>query len=151
MPGEYPPIGFHFRVDFYFQGEQHPVDIGFQDVNGLAVELETESFESGGENRFTHELPVRTKYQDLVLKRGLAPASSKVYAWMKNALESFVFEPVNLGVSLLNENHDPLATWYVANAYPKRWEVSNFNAEQNSIAIETITLVYQYFTQDRFF
>ena len=151
MAGEYPPVGFHFRVDFYFQGEQHPVDVGFQDVTGLSVEMETETYVSGGENRFTHQLPTRTKFPDLVLKRGLGPASSKVYQWVKSALETYKFEPVNLGVSLLNEKHEPLATWYVVNAYPKRWEVSNFNAEQNSVAIETITLAYQYFTQDRFF
>ena len=152
MPNEYPPPSFHFRVDFYFDQEPHPVDIGFQEVTGLSVELETEQVVEGGENLYTHELPVRTRYQDLVLKRGLAPAASVVFDWIKRSLEApYLFEPVNLTVALLNEEHNPLARWNVINAYPKKWEVSAFNAEQSSIAIETLTLKYQLFTQERDF
>ena len=65
--------------------------------------------------------------------------------WCKNAFENFVFEPVNIIISLLNENHIPIQSWYVVNAIPKKWSVSSFNAEQSSIVIESITLSYQYF------
>ena len=57
--GYYPPVGFHFKVEFMGIGNDN--DSRFQSVSGLTVEYETESFKEGGENRFEHKLPVRTK------------------------------------------------------------------------------------------
>src|SRR5215813_15147338 len=65
----YPAVGFHFRVKI--DGATDDGDSRFQSVSGLTVEVETETKKEGGENRFEHVLPVRTKYPLLVLKRGL--------------------------------------------------------------------------------
>ena len=148
MAADYPPVGFHFVVSFQLF-PQSPEDIKFQEVSGLQIELETESYVEGGENRFTYQLPTRTRYADLTLKRGLSSPTSGVFLWTRNALELFEFYPVNLVVSLLNESHVPLNSWYVVNAIPKRWEISAFNAEQNSVVIETLVLSYQYFKNIR--
>lgn len=147
MADYYPPAGFHFVVVFQL-APQTLHDVQFQEVSGLSVDLETESYVEGGENRFTHQLPTRTKYADLTLKRGLVTGSG-VVSWCQNALENFIFQPVNLTVSLLNASHVPLASWYVVGAIPKRWEISGFNAEQNSAVIETLQLSYHYFTNIR--
>lgn len=139
----YPPVGFHFLVRF----ELSPQTVGdtrFQEVSGLEAEMEMENFTEGGQNRFTWQLPKRTRYSDLTLKRGLF-IRSPLIAWCRDALENFLFAPVNLTISLLNEQHQPLTSWYVVNAIPKKWSVSNLNAEENSIVIETLTLSYQYF------
>jgi phage tail-like protein len=139
----YPPVGFHFLVAF----ELFPLSVQdgrFQEVSGLNVEMQLETVREGGELRFEHQLPVRTKYSDLVLKRGLFVGSG-VYQWCQNAFENFEFQPANLVVSLLNESHLPLLLWHVIHAIPKKWDISAFNAEQNTIAIETLTLAYQYF------
>jgi phage tail-like protein len=139
----YPPVGFHFLVAF----ELFPLSVQdgrFQEVSGLNVEMQLETVREGGELRFEHQLPVRTKYSDLVLKRGLFVGSG-VYQWCQNAFENFEFQPANLVVSLLNESHLPLLSWHVIHAIPKKWDISAFNAEQNTIAIETLTLAYQYF------
>ncbi len=148
MADYYPPVGFHFSVAFQL-APQAAEDIQFQEVSGLQVELETEAFVEGGENRFTHQLPTRTRYADLTLKRGLARTTSGVYLWTRNALELYDFQPANLLVSLLNQDHLPLSSWYVVNAIPKRWEISGFNAEQNSVVIETLVLSYHYFKNTR--
>ncbi|MEZ4858757.1 MAG: phage tail protein [Flavobacteriaceae bacterium] len=34
----------------------------------------------------------------------------------------------------------------MVHAYPVKWNVSDLNAEENKIAIETIELAYNYFT-----
>ncbi|GGF24451.1 phage tail protein [Hymenobacter cavernae] len=143
----YPPTGFHFLVGFELF-PQTVQDVRFQEVSGLNVEMQMESVKEGGENRFEHQLPVRSKYADLVLKRGLLIGSG-VYQWAKNAFEDFTFQPVNLIVSLLNEQHAPLLSWHVVHALPKKWDVSAFNAEQNTIAIETLTLTYRYYNTIR--
>jgi phage tail-like protein len=139
-----PPVGFHFSVVFELF-PQTPNDFRFQEVSGLEVEMEMEQVREGGQNRFIHNLPVRNKYTDITLKRGMFIGSG-VSLWCKNAIENFVFQPANILISLLNAEHLPLQSWYVVNAIPKKWQVSNFNAQENSIAIESLVLSYNYFT-----
>ena len=138
---QYPLTGFHFVVNF----QLFPEDFRFQEVGGLDVEIEMESFVEGGQNRFTWQLPKKTRYSDITLKRGLF-TGSKVLNWCKDAIENFIFLPGNITISLLNEKHEPVQSWFVASAIPKKWSVSGFNAQENSIVVESITLSYRYFT-----
>lgn len=138
-----PAPGFHFLVAFELF-PQLPADFKFQEVSGLDVEMEMEPWKEGGQNRFTHQLPVRAKYSDIVLKRGMFFGSG-IIMWCRQAIENFTFKPVNVLISLLNSDHLPLNSWYVVNAVPKKWQVSNFNAMENSLVIETLTLNCQYF------
>ncbi|HNW50971.1 MAG TPA: phage tail protein [Prolixibacteraceae bacterium] len=140
MSNYYPPLGFHFSVEFAWSKNEFQ----FQTVSGLSVDLEVEEIAEGGENRFKHKLPVKNKYPNLVLKRGLL-IDSDLNKWCRKALEGFEFKPTDLTVKLLNEEHKPLATWNVVHAYPVKWSISDFNAEESKIMIETIELVYNYF------
>ena len=141
--GYYPPVGFHFKVEFIGIGNSN--DIRFQSVGGLSVEYDTEAFKEGGENRFEHKLPVRTKYPDLSLKRGML-TDSKIIEWCLKAFQNREFKPVQVTVTLLNEEHQPLKTWNIFNVWPKKWSVSDFNAQENSIVVESMELSYSYFT-----
>ncbi|WP_378176279.1 phage tail protein [Aquimarina sp. SS2-1] len=143
MATYYPPVGFHFSVEFTGLSSSEK-DHHFQSVSGLTVDIETEEITEGGENRFKHKIPVRTKYPNLVLKRGLL-VDSKVVDWCKKAVENFDFEPIDLIVKLLNEKHEPLLSWNIVHAYPVKWSIADFNAEESKIVIETIELVYNYY------
>lgn len=140
----YPPVGFHFVVTFNLPGIPSPQDARFMEVSGLNVEMEMESFKEGGQNRFTHQLPVRSKYDDLTLKRGMIQGSL-LRDWCRDAFDSFVFSPADLLIFLLDENHAPIYNWKVVGAIPKKWQVSNFNAGDNAIVVETLILSYKYF------
>lgn len=152
----YPLVSFHFRVEFTGVGD-NAIDNRFQSVSGLNFELETETRKEGGENRFEHVLPVRTKYPNLVLKRGMIKDSG-LKDWVISSLNALsgqvnsdnntdpLIQPKNLTVSLLNEKHNNLITWNIVRAWPKKWSISDLNAEQNSIAIESLEFNYQYFT-----
>jgi phage tail-like protein len=150
MATYYPPVSFHFKVEFGFKKEFHGVppnkdEIQFQSVSGLTVEFQTESVKEGGENRFEHELPVRTKFPSLILKRGLVKDSSLI-KWCLNTFQNLEIRPVDLEVKLLNENHDPLQTWAVKQAWPKKWAVEDLNAQDSKVMIESLELRYQNFT-----
>lgn len=140
----YPMTGFHFIVAFEMF-PQLPNDFRFQEVSGLSVDVEMESFIEGGQNRFEHQLPVRTKYSDITLKRGMFVLPSGIMAWCINATQNFIFQPTNLLISMLDETQIPVQSWYVVNAIPKRVEFSSLNAEQSQVAIETLVLSYNYF------
>ena len=139
-----PPVGFHFLVVFELF-PQTPQDFRFQEVSGLDVEIEMEPVKEGGQNRFTHQLPVRNRYTDITLKRGLFIGSG-ITLWCKNAIEDFLFVPTNVLISLLSPEHIPLQSWYIVNAVPKKIQVSNFNAQENSVVVESLVLSYNYFT-----
>ncbi|UFH55816.1 phage tail protein [Spirosoma sp. KNUC1025] len=140
--GYYPPVGFHFQVVFLGLGNDN--DQRFQSVGGLNVEFDVETVKEGGENRFEHKLPGRAKYPDLSLKRGLLKDSS-VINWCLNALKNRTISPVDINVSLLNEKHTPLMTWKVYKAWPRKWSVSDFNAGENSVVVESLDICYSYF------
>ena len=140
----YPPVGFHFGVRFNLP-EASEQDTQFRDVSGLALELEEETYIEGGENRFIQKLPVRARYSDLVLKRGLL-LDSAVRDWCETAIQDLDIQPITVWVTLLNEAHEPLQTYTFINAWPKKWSISDFNAESSEIVIESLELAYQYFT-----
>jgi len=143
MVDYYPPWSFYYKVEFGFSKNTN--DARFQTVSGLSVEYDYESFKEGGENRFEHKLPVRTKYADMVLKRGMLTDSS-VINWFLTAFRDRKFTPSNINVILMNEQGDPLRTWNVVHALPKKWVISDLNANESSVVIETMELTYQYFT-----
>ena len=143
MDAYYPPWGFYYKVEFSISQDTN--DARFQTVSGLGVEYDYESFKEGGENRFEHKLPVRTKYSDMVLKRGML-ADSTVIKWFLDAFRNREFKPSDVNVILMNEKGTPLRTWKVTHAIPKKWMVSDFNANENSVVIETMELTYRYFT-----
>lgn len=140
---ETPQVGFHFLVVFEIF-PQFPNDIRFQEVSGLSVEVEMETRAEGGEHRFVHQLPVRSKYGDVTLKRGKFMFTGLTH-WCRQATEEFNFKPSNVLISLLNEQHIPLSNWYLINAIPKRFEVAGINAQNNEIVVETLVLSYQYY------
>lgn len=140
----YPPVGFHFRVDFDLPGAAD-ADIRFREVSGLSMELEEESYNEGGENRYVQKFPVRARYPDLVLKRGLLTRNSAVFDWCRAAIQEMDIQPVTIWVTLLNERHEPLQTYTVFNAWPKKWSISDFNAESSDLVLESLDMAYQFF------
>jgi phage tail-like protein len=139
----YPPVGFHFKVEFQGIGNGDN-DTRFQEVSGLTAEVTTEELAVGGENRFTYRLPSRVKYNNLVLKRGMLKDSGLI-TWLTNAIENFEFKPVDVNVYLLNEQHQVSIAWIFTQAYPVKWAISDFKAQESAVVVETIELAYQYY------
>jgi phage tail-like protein len=159
-----PALGLHFTVSFAdFQGD---VDGKFKEVSGISVELETGmTVNEGGENRFQVRLPGKTKYPNLVLKRGFISAGSALATWMYKSIQGGMdekIEPKSLTVSLMGgkekpnpKNKDenitviePILSWTFENAYPVKVELSQFNSQatgDSAIVVETLTLAYNYF------
>lgn len=146
MASYYPPVGFHFTVEFGDLPNPKGLDVCFQSASGLEVSLETETLKEGGENRFEHVLPTRTKYTSLTLKRGLLlKEQSGITAWCIEAFKNRRVKPANLTVSLLNQEHNPLVVWQIFHAWPKSWKFNELNADKGEIFVETLELHYNRF------
>lgn len=147
MATDYQMVGFHFRVKFLNLPRDTEVDIRFQSVTGLDVQLEKESIKEGGENRFEHGVAVRSKYTALTLKRGmLTPNDSGLTKWLQDAFQNLMVVPIaKVNVELLNEAHDILMQWELSHVWPLSWKVAELNAERGEVLIETLELNYNYF------
>lgn len=142
----YPIPAFHFKVTFELDGVDEN-DFRFQEVSGLSSEAAVETLHEGGENRFSHRLPGRAKFPNLVLKRGYV-GNSRLIAWFRDAIEALDITPVNVTVSLLDEaQKEVVNTWNFVKAWPLKWSFSSLNAQNNALTIETVELSYQYFTR----
>lgn len=141
-----PPVSFFFSLQIDDLGS---IDSGFQEVSGLNAKMETETIKEGGENQFAHKVPGRVTFEDLVLKRGLVVNGSPLADWFQETIGrglSKKIEPKNVTLQLLDAaTHDPLMAWNFVNAFPVSWSVSDFNAKESAISIETLTLTYNYF------
>jgi len=143
-----PPVAYAFRVVFAENGMKD--ETSFQEVSGIGGEMQVEEVVEGGETRFVHRLPTGVKFKPLVLKRGVAPATSALAKWCRSTLEGGLGRQVltvPLTVYLLDEEGNPLRAWLFANAFPTQWEIGTFDAMNNAVAIETITLSYTYSTR----
>lgn len=138
----FPPAAFYFKVTV------DNTEMQFQEVTGLDVEMEVFEVMEGGMNEFKHRLPGRTHYKNLVLKRGLVYNNNKILDWVKKCIQDNLnirIYPKPISIELLKEDGSTLITWSVERAYPVKWSVSNFNAQQNAISIESIEFAYKKF------
>ena len=139
----YPPVGFRFKL--VYKGK----DYAFQEISGISSKLEYDLVGSGGENRFKYRLPTVAKYEDLVLKRGLAPKDSALAKWCHETITAdfkLWISTSDLSVSLLSEEGSPLMSWSFKNAYPVGWKIGELNSQENKIAIEHMEFAFNYFT-----
>jgi phage tail-like protein len=140
----HPNVNFHFMVQFPFDPSGNTIDVSFQSVTGLDSTLETEPVREGGENRFTHIIPLRRKFGPLVLKRGLlGPKESKLTQQLQQVFANDVFKPFDVvTIHLLDETHQSLLYWSVNNAWPVSWKITELNAMQGEVLVETLELNY---------
>lgn len=144
---DYPATGYYYAVRLA-SAPVGDADAAFKEVSGLGMEMSVEEVAEGGENRFKHRLPTGAKYQNLELKRGFLVTSSPFFQWCSQTLQGNFVQPITLNmidVVLLDKNGDPLKTWNVMNAWPVKWSVSELNAMDGQVVIETLELSYQYF------
>lgn len=139
---ENPPVGFYFMVTFLIGGfVPNLLDIRFQRVSGISSTMETTEVREGGENLFSLRLPTRMTYGNLVLERGMV-IGSPLNIEFNLAMSTMSFQPGNVLVMLLNANNTPVASWLFQEAYPLQWSVSDLDANQSSVVIDTMELAY---------
>ena len=139
---ENPPVGFYFMVTFLIGGfVPNLLDIRFQRVSGISSTMETTEVREGGENLFSLRLPTRMTYGNLVLERGMV-IGSPLNVEFNLAMSTMSFQPGNVLVMLLNASDLPVASWLFQETYPLKWSVSDLDANQSSVAIDTMELAY---------
>lgn len=113
---------------------------GFSDVTGLDVQIETEEYQEGGLNELVHQLPKGTRSSKLVLKRGITD-SDVLWKWQQEIIDGEINRKTIRIVLLDTEGHEKLH-WLCSDAHPVRWTGPELQGTGNSVAIESLELVY---------
>ena len=117
------------------------VEIGrFTEVTGLQVEYEVMEYGEGGNNEFVHKLRGRRKYPNLVLKRGMT-TKSDLQKWFQKSHRQA--DRTGIRLSMLDQAGTRIRTWSFVNAFPIKWTGPNFNASQNTLAVEAIEIAHE--------
>lgn len=114
---------------------------GFTEVAGLESELQTETYEEGGQNDFVHKFPTRTTYPNLVLSKGLTDIYA-LWDWYNDATQGKVIRR-NGTIMLLDHMRLPVMWWNFKDAYPVKWSGPQFNSKSEEVAVERIDLVHR--------
>jgi len=134
---DYPLSKFHFQVDW------GGTRIGFTEASGFTVETETIEYREGASPEYHKvQMPGMQKYTDITLKRGMMLGDNEFYDWW-NTVQLNTIERRDITIKLLNENHEPVVTWQVKNAWPTKVESTDLKADGNEVAIETLVLKHE--------
>ena len=123
--------------------DQEEVFGGFSDVSGLGFETSYSEYRNGNEKFNTaRKIPNTHKVDDVTLKRGLC-GSLKLYAWQKSVADG-AYAPTTVTITLLDEARQPIATWVLRNAQPKKWTGPTLAAKGGGeVAMEELSLVHE--------
>lgn len=113
----------------------------FSEVSGLDATTDPVEYREGGENTTVRQLPGMTKYSNIVLKWGLTE-DKELYDWHRQTVLGDV-QRKNGSVIVLDRQGSEVARWNFINAWPTKYDIPDFNATGNEIAIETLELAHE--------
>jgi phage tail-like protein len=135
----YPYLNVLFRLHL---GQEDVADCS--ECTGLSLEVGTEDYHEGGENRFVWKLPVGGQVPNLVLKRGIA-TSTALWDWFVAYVENGTVELRDGQVSLLastDQKAKPARVWSFTGGFPVKWTGPDLNAISAGVAFETLEIAH---------
>lgn len=149
--GDYPIPKFHFQVEWAsIRPDEKEFRIGFTEVSGLDFETEVIEYREGNSKKYNKsKQPGLTKFANVTLKRGTFEGD---FAYFKEWQKTYYFQEGNktgsrfrrtVTIKLLNEEHKPIITWTLLNAWPSKVQSTDLKADANEVAIETMELVHE--------
>ena len=133
-----PKLGLRFWVSI------DSIEVaGFSECSAITVETETFDYAEGGENTFVHRLPVRTKYGNITLKRGL-DSGQDLYHWFMRCIRQSGqrLERKNVTITIYDSELRPVETFQLHGAYPVKWTGPDLKADAGAVAIETLEFAH---------
>jgi phage tail-like protein len=137
----YPLPVYNYRVEI------GPDTIGFAEVSGLNIVLETSVYkESQTEAGLTGPkillMPSVPNHVNVTLKKGLVRTKSMaaLYNWIKTTQLNLI-EKKDIFVRLCDEKGAAVISWKIVNAFPIKLEAPSFDAKSNDVAIESMEVM----------
>lgn len=122
---------------------------GFQECNGLEIEMDIQDYQEGGRNNGVIRRVGRAKFQPLVLKRGMfyqdaGKADPELWHWLQRIVNGE--RPVaryDGVVQVMSADGTVRATWMFDRGLPSKIRGPELNAKTGEIAIEELTIAHE--------
>ena len=133
----YPLPGFHFSVDL------GGAVINCSEVSGLDIELDVIEYRDGASPTFsTQKMSGLRKSSDVTVKKGVFENDDDFYTWF-NTVSMNEPERKDVTISLLDDQHAPVMTWKLTNAWPKKIASPDMKSDSSEVALETIEIAHE--------
>jgi len=110
-----------------------------------SLQIETQEIKEGGQNAFSHKLPVRVTVGSATLRQGVSD-NFDLLKWYMDMLHGDIQAATRqVTVVMFSTSQQPLMTWTFRNAYPVKWGGPTFKTDSNSVAIEELEFVHHGF------
>ena len=119
-----------------------PSGMGFHKVSGLSREVGVVEYDEGGYPHTT-KLSGKQEVPEVTLERGMF-ASVEFEDIYRKTLEDPDFRTV-MTIELLDKFGVPRRSWTLAEAWVSKWEGTEYDSTSEDVAIETITVQFEYF------
>jgi phage tail-like protein len=139
------PIEVHsgFRFEVTVEGIFNAV---FTECKLPSLTVETIDVKEGGQNTFSHKLPVRVNAGSVTLRHG-STHSADLLKWYFQVLSGDMENATRqVTVIMYDVAKIPVATWNFRQAYPVKWSGPTLKTDDNSVAIEELEFVHHGFT-----
>lgn len=114
---------------------------GFSECSGLSVETEVFEYAEGGWNTSTYKMPVRTKFSNVTLKRGIDPGQD-LHRWYSESLDGIPNKRKNVTIIVYKPDGKVAKRWALREAFPVKWAGPDLRADAGSTAIETLEIAH---------
>lgn len=110
-----------------------------------SLTMETEEIKEGGQNSYSHKLPVRVTVGTATLRHGVSTDFALLNWYMDMLNGDIAAATRQVTVVMYDVAHLPLMTWTFRNAYPVKWAGPSFKTDSTTVAIEELEFVHRGF------
>lgn len=148
-------LGSDLATASRFLFELDGAEIGvFSSVSGLEMTVETYQILEGGQNGFSHKLPGRITWPNLVFRRGITD-SDALFAWLqKSSGEGFAASGNKLtkstgAVTVIGLDGTRLRSWNLNDVWPVRWKGPDFDVSRDDPLQEELEIAHHGFVSTK--
>ena len=115
----------------------------FTGCTGLAITTEVVEYQDtlANGNPVVRKRPGRTKYEDIVLKRGLS-ANKAITDWHQKVVDGAV-ERSNGSIVIYDSTGAEVDRWNFEAGWPSKWSGGDLSADSDDVMIEELTISHE--------
>lgn len=123
------------------------IHAGFRECTGLNSTQQMSEYREGTDPLTVRKLPSQVTYNNITLKRGTTN-NDELWQWRSKIMKGEI-ERREVSIVLLDDTGKEKIRWNLTNCWPLTWSGPDFNATSNDVAEETLELVHEGITVDK--
>lgn len=145
MPSIDPLHVFRFLVTFRESGGSDAdlaLVAGFSEVTGLEATMEPLAVTEGGRNWGQAQLPGRTSFSTVILRRGISP-SRHLSDWFRHVNRRGAYaHRMDVTITLQDASGAAVLSWRLGRALPVKLKIPDLSATAQELGIEELHLAF---------